>query len=223
MGINRGSWSQAKILKLLLPGLVLLLAGCVGQRVPKTTLPTETTTTASTTSPATLLVADDWPTYHKDLARTGFDRVTVKSPDTLWESEKLDGDVYAEPLIVGNQVFIATEQNSVYSFDLATGKRLWRASLGTPVAISQLGCGDIDPSGTTSTPVADPPAGRLYVVARVQPNHHELFTVDIKDGSIISHRVVDPPGSDPRFQQERGALALSQGRIYIPFGGLYGD
>ncbi len=180
-------------------------------------------TTPSTTSPTISPEADDWPTYHKDLSRNGFDAVTLKSPKTLWESEPLDGNVYAEPLIVGNQVMMATEQNTVYSFDLGTGKRIWKASLGTPVSISQLGCGDIDPSGITSTPVADPSAGQMYVVARVQPNHHELFTVAIKDGSIISHRVVDPPGSDPRFQQQRGALALSRGRIYIPFGGLYGD
>ncbi len=223
MGIGRHLRSPVKVTKFLLIGALPFVVGCAGQVVPTTSHSSETPTTPSTTLPATLPAVDDWPTYHKDLARSGFDAVTVKSPKTLWQSETVDGDVYAEPLIVGNQVLIATEQNSVYSFDFATGKRIWRVSLGTPVSVSQLGCGDIDPSGATSTPVADPSARLLYVVARVQPNHHELFTVAIKDGSIISHRVVDPTGSDPRFQQQRGALALSQGRIYIPFGGLYGD
>ena len=214
---------KAKALRFLLPAALLLVAGCAGQGVPATSRSNETAPTTSPPGPATPIAADDWPSYHKDLARSGFDATTVRSPKTLWESEKLDGDVYAEPLIVGNRVLIATEQNSVYSFELGTGKRIWKVSLGTPVSISQLGCGDIDPSGTTGTPVADPSARRLYVVARVQPNHHELFTVDITDGSIISHRMVDPTGSDPRVQQQRGALALSQGRVYIPFGGLYGD
>jgi outer membrane protein assembly factor BamB len=88
---------------------------------------------------------------------------------------------------------------------------------------ADLSCGNIDPSGITATPVADVSAGRLYVVGRLQPNHHELFVLNIATGATISHRTVDPPGSDPRVQQERGALALANGKIYIPFGGLFGD
>jgi outer membrane protein assembly factor BamB len=141
----------------------------------------------------------------------------------LWTSDSLDGDIYAEPLIVGEKVLVATEQNSVYSLDIQTGKVLWQVSLGTPVPRADLSCGDIDPSGITSTPVADYTTGRLYVVARIQPNHHELFVLDSQTGAIASHRPGDPPGADPRVQQQRSALALSNGRVYVAFGGLYGD
>lgn len=96
-------------------------------------------------------------------------------------------------------------------------------NLGTPIPLADLGCGDIDPSGITSTPVADLTTGRLYVVARVQPNHHELFVLDIQSGTVLSHRPIDPPGADPRFQQQRSALVISNGRVYIAFGGLFGD
>ena len=201
-----------------------LLAGCGGVGAPaQTATPQPSPSTTLASNPTPLPSRDDWPTYHRDLSRSGFDPVPVGSSNRLWSSDRLDGDVYAEPLVVGESVLVATEQNSVYCLDFATGKSLWHVNLGTPVAISQLGCGDIDPSGTTSTPVADPSAGRLYVVARIQPNHHELFTIDIKTGSVLSHRLVDPPGADPRVQQQRSALALYGGRVYIPFGGLYGD
>ncbi len=204
----------------------ILIGGCVergGPALPSPSGPRPgSTDTASPGTPA-LPSQDDWPTYHRDLSRGGFDPVPFGSPNRIWTSEPLDGDIYAEPLVVGDRVLVATEQNSVYCLDFATGKSQWHVNLGTPVAISQLGCGDIDPSGTTSTPVADPSMGRLYVVARVQPNHHELFTIDIMTGAVLSHRTVDPPGSDPRVQQQRSALALYGGRVYVPFGGLYGD
>jgi outer membrane protein assembly factor BamB len=141
----------------------------------------------------------------------------------LWTSAILDGDIYAEPLVVGEKVLVATEQNSVYSLDFQTSKILWQVNLGTPVPRAELACGNIDPSGITSTPVADPITGRLYVVARIQPDHHELFVLDIQTGAVVSHRTVDPPSADPRVQQQRSALALSNGRVYVAFGGLDGD
>ncbi len=118
---------------------------------------------------------------------------------------------------------MATEQDSVYSFEKDTGKLQWRVSLGKPVPSSELSCGNIDPSGITGTPVADAAAGRLYVVARIQPNHHELFALDLATGTTIWRRTVDPQGADPKVQQQRAALALANGRVYVAFGGLYGD
>jgi outer membrane protein assembly factor BamB len=61
------------------------------------------------------------------------------------------------------------------------------------------------------------------VVAFLRGFHHMLFTLSLADGSVIGEQVVDPVGSTPSVQQERGALAIGSGRVYIPFGGLYGD
>ncbi len=174
---------------------------------------------------STSLSSDDWPTYHGDLSRNGFRPGTSPGASThiLWRSDTLDGDVYAEPLIVEGSVLAATESNSVYSLNIKTGKVQWKVNLGTPVPLSELSCGDIDPSGITSTPAADPAAGRLYVVARIQPNHHELFVLDLTNGSTIAHQTVDPAGSGPKVQQQRSALALANDKVYIAFGGLAGD
>jgi hypothetical protein len=74
-------------------------------------------------------------------------------------STALDGAVYAEPLVVHGTVIVATENDSVYSLDPANGSVLWRQHLGTPVRLSTLPCGNIDPLGITGTPAFDPATG----------------------------------------------------------------
>jgi outer membrane protein assembly factor BamB len=136
----------------------------------------------------------------------------------------VDGDVYASPLIFQGHVIVATENNTVYSLDLFTGSVIWTIHLGDPVDSASLPCGDIAPvSGITGTPALDPAAGRVYVVAFLRGRHHMLFGLSLVDGSVSVQRDVDPAGSDPAVQQQRGALAIGSGYVYVPLGGLYGD
>ncbi len=121
-------------------------------------------------------------------------------------------------------MIVATENNTVYSLDLVSGHALWKSHLGTPVNARSLPCGNISPvTGITGTPAADPLGGAVYVVAFLSGYHHVLFTLNLADGSVLGQRLVDPAGSDPLVQQERGALAMSNGYVYVPFGGLFGD
>jgi outer membrane protein assembly factor BamB len=121
-------------------------------------------------------------------------------------------------------VYAATEGNSVYALDAANGTVAWRAALGPPVAGSDLPCGNVDPSGITGTPVVDIASQTLFAVAFLRADHHhELFALDLSDGHVKFHRPVDPPGLDPRVEQQRGALTISAGRVYVAFGGLFGD
>jgi len=170
-------------------------------------------------------LAFDWPEYHQNAARTGVGpgSIAVSSPREAWRAA-VDGDVYASPLIVSGHVLVATENNTVYSLDLFTGSVVWKQHLGDPVDATTLPCGDIQPvTGITGTPAADVVSGRLYVVAFIHGFHHVLFTLSLVDGSVVTQQIVDPAGSVPSVQQERGALAISSGHVYIPFGGLYGD
>ena len=166
----------------------------------------------------------DWPTYHRGLARDGADPSgpALGRVRRLWQAQ-VDGAVYAEPLVVSGLVIVATEGDSVYAFSAAGGSKVWRTALGTPVSQSSLPCGNIDPSGITGTPVADPQKGIVYVVAFVQGPKHVLFAIDLKIGNVLWQRPIDAPGADPSVHQERSALALSQGRVYVAYGGLYGD
>jgi hypothetical protein len=49
----------------------------------------------------------------------------------------------------------------VYALDAGTGARIWERSLGAPVPLSALPCGNINPMGVTGTPTIDPAAGIL--------------------------------------------------------------
>ncbi len=170
-------------------------------------------------------LAFDWPEYHQNAARTGIGpgSLPLSSPREAWRNT-VDGDVYASPLIVSGHALVATENNTVYSLDLFSGAVVWKQHLGDPVDASTLPCGNIQPvTGITGTPAADVFAGRLYVVAFLRGFHHVLFTLSLVDGSVVSQQIVDPAGSVPSAQQERGALAIGSGHVYIPFGGLYGD
>ena len=141
-----------------------------------------------------------------------------------WQSQVLDGDVYAAPLVVNGRVIVVTQHAGVYAFDAATGRPQWQAALGTPVQAASLPCGDVAPEvGVLSRPVADAAHGLLYVVAFLAPAHHELFILELGGGRIREHRAVDAPSDSPMVEQQRGALALSHGYVYVPYGGLFGD
>lgn len=165
-----------------------------------------------------------WPQYHRDGARSG---VLPRAPGASFHLDWraiVDGDVYASPLVAGGLVVIATENDTVYALDATSGQLRWRRHLGSPVAAASLPCGDIDPvSGITGTPAADPATGTLYVVAFTQPAAHRLYALDLSSGAVRGSVGVDPPGETPQTQQQRGALALSSGHVYVPFGGLFGD
>jgi outer membrane protein assembly factor BamB len=131
--------------------------------------------------------------------------------------------VYAEPLAVDGHVLVATENDTLYALDARTGQVQWRTSVGTPVPQSALPCGNIDPLGITGTPVYDPRTGLVFAVAETTGPRHILVGVDVKTGRVKVRRVVDPAGMDPSPYQQRGALALNGDRVYVAFGGLYGD
>ncbi len=166
-----------------------------------------------------------WFTYHADASRSGVAQgPSLANARQTWTSPGLDGDIYAEPLVVGGDVIAATENNSVYALDGSTGAIVWRTNLGPPVDSSTLPCGNIAPtSGITGTPVFDPSTGLLYAVAFLAPGHHELFALRERTGDVVWRRGADPPGMDPLTHQLRAALTLANQHVYVAFGGLFGD
>ena len=136
----------------------------------------------------------------------------------------VDAPVYAQPLVVGAEVIVATENDSVYALSASSGAVLWTRHLASPVP-SGLPCGNISPSGITGTPVADPATGQLWLVTfTAQPAYqHTLWDLDLATGRTAWQRSIDVSGTDPKAQQQRGALTLLGSRVYVPLGGLYGD
>jgi outer membrane protein assembly factor BamB len=168
-----------------------------------------------------------WTTYHGDGARSGFTATPAHVAGlTVLRAIRLDGAVYAQPVLApgpgGPAVIAVTENDTVYA--LRGGRTLWTRSLGSPVPRSVLPCGNIDPLGITGTPVVDSAAGLVYVAAELgDPIRHELVALDTRTGAVRWRRGIDPPGSQPRFEQQRAALALTGGRVWVALGGLAGD
>ncbi len=186
---------------------------------------------ALTSSPATA-AAPTWTTYDHDGARsaTDPDSAAPTTPTPAWStSAQLDGATYAQPLVYGSRVYVATENDTVYALDAASGTVAWQRSLGTPVPAGDLPCGDISPTvGITSTPVIDPASGRIYAVADVLTGgvvQHQLFALDLNTGTPDAGFpvAVDPPGQDPEAILQRASLALDAGRVIVPYGGNSGD
>src|SRR6266568_5109749 len=191
---------------LLLGMCTLLLVGCAippsqGSTPPALTTPL--TLPPATTSPTSLPSSTDWTTYHRNNARTG---LVENAPDphqlTRAWNVQLDGAVYAEPLVVGGRVIVATEGDSLYALNRNTGQVQWRTNVGSPVPLSTLPCGNIDPLGITGTPVYDPATGLVFAVAEIQGPAHILVGVDVATGQVRVRRSVDIPAME---QQPRGS------------------
>src|SRR5205807_1506297 len=138
--------------RIILPGLlVVLLVQAVGdRRQAPVTHPLSPVAYRLPPEPT----GSDWTMYHADPARTGY-VAGLPNPTRLtrlW-TQQLDGAVYAEPLVVAGHVLVATENDTLYALDARTGQVQWRLSVGSPVPLSALPCGNIDPLGITGTPV----------------------------------------------------------------------
>ena len=179
----------------------------------------------------------DWPTYHKDAARTGLDSTApafMNSVNQQWAHTGFDRSVYAEPLVYGTMVLVTTEGNTVYALDAATGGLLWSKNYGTSVPGGQFPCGNINPVGVTGTPVIDTVSGTMYFVAMVWDGtngtsiHYQLEAINLNaSGTELWSRTIAPTDAtytfDPLIEGQRSALSLASGNVYIPFGGRAGD
>ena len=179
-------------------------------------------------SPAAHQTYPDWPTYHGDAARTGVSASMPQAAGTpvLAKSIKLDGAVYASPIVAGGNTVVATENDTVYAFG-PTNATVWRTHLGAPSPAGERPCGDIDPLGITGTPVYSKATGAHGVVyAAIEianPPRHRLVALDATTGAVLWRVDLDLPGTDAAAMQERGALTIAGGRVWVPFGGLAGD
>jgi outer membrane protein assembly factor BamB len=139
------------------------------------------------------------------------------------QSLRLDGAVYASPIVVRGLTIAATEQDTVYAFDQSY-RQVWKRSLGSPSPAEERQCGNIDPLGITGTPVYDATTKHVFVVAEHGGSvRHELYALDVTSGRVAWSKSVDLPGVSARDMQQRGALAIAGGRVWVPYGAQAGD
>jgi hypothetical protein len=180
--------------------------------------------------------------YTDALMTAGYAK-TLKLDTTF--NPAINGDVYAQPLYVkngpgGKEVFVVvTEQNHAMAID-GKGAVVWEhpssptdtTNFGPPVTgvHGALGCGNIDPLGITGTPVIDEGTRTVYFDAMTfgggTPTH-KIYGLSLDDGTIKPGWPVTVDtavaGFTSKGHNQRGALALVDGVVYVPYGGHYGD
>src|SRR5712691_739700 len=150
-------------------------------------------------------------------------------------STKVNGQVFAEPIVAGQRVIAATMNDWVYGLNAVTGAIKWSLSLGAPFPTSAVQCGDAKPNaGVMSTPVYDPSTGTVYLVAEEVPagndSFHPAFFLHALDAQTGAERPGWPvlihgaPVNAPTKQfsaireWQRPGLLLLGGTVYAAFG-----
>jgi outer membrane protein assembly factor BamB len=170
-----------------------------------------------------------WTTYHNTPAGTGVDGQVggVDTSTRAWVSPSLDGQLYGEPLVYGDRVYVATENNTVYALSAVNGTVEWSMHLGAPVPASALPCGDIRPTaGITGTPVIDTSRDEIFAVADLYADGkpaHTLFGLSLASGKVELREDADPPGVNTAALLQRTGLALDDGQVVLGMGGNDGD
>jgi polyvinyl alcohol dehydrogenase (cytochrome) len=178
------------------------------------------------TNPST---AGTWTVYHGNALGTGLSTAftSIDTSRRAWTSPAVDGQLYGQPVALGNDVYVATQNNTVYALSSSSGRVIWSRHLARAVPSSALPCGDISPSvGITSTPVIDPDRNEIFVVADEFVSgrpEHRLVGLNATSGAIELNQNVDPPGSNPAALLQRTGLNLDQGHVVFAMGGNYGD
>jgi len=202
--------------------------------------------TLSLIAAADTAAAQNVATYHGRADRSG----NFVMPGFTWDAARglrLDpgftprfaGHLYAQPLYRrppggGATLIAASESNTVTAIDAARSATLWSRSLGEPVPLSAFGCGNIDPLGITGTPAIEEASGTIYLDAMVADPagpRHRVFALSLADGSVRPGWPIDVADAvratgeafDPRVHNQRGALLIQGGMLYIPYGGFFGD
>jgi hypothetical protein len=187
------------------------------------------------------IAAADVGTIGRDTLRTGWDSTeSTLSPSSVSSSNfgklfstAVDGQVYAQPLVVGGTVIAATENNAVYGLDSVTGDTKWQRSLGPAWPASTVSCGDLAPNiGITSTPVFDPETNSVFLLAKTndgsspQLPHWYMHSLDQVTGAErpgFPVLISGAPTNDPTrpfnamTAMQRPGLLLMNGVVYAGF------
>jgi iron transport multicopper oxidase len=174
--------------------------------------------------------------WYPNQPRLSPDAVSNTNFGQLWDAP-VEGQVYAQPLVTGTSVIVATEGNRVYSLDSETGETKWSIDLGTPFPYTLIGwgCGDLTPDiGVTATPVIDTASDTVYLTHKTYATGSTVdaaYYMDALDADtgqqrpgfpkLLSGTAQNAPGVDfeATTELQRPGLLLMDGVVYAGFGG----
>ncbi len=213
-------------------GVVVVLALVAGALIARTVV---ASSSAHASSPPNVTTAafnnmrTDWDPNEPNLSPSDVQSGTFGKIFTA----KLDGSIYAQPLVYNGTVIVTTEKAYAYGLNSTTGKIIWQHKFGKPFEASEIGCGDLTPDiGSTSTPVIDPSTGIVYLTTRLQTgtgltnSHWWLQAVSATTGTEVSGFPVEIQGTpynspgvsfNDNYAMQRPGLLLLGGVIYLAF------
>jgi hypothetical protein len=198
-------------------------------------------------------------TEHNDVTRSGANtNESILTPANVASTtfgklftQPVDGYIVGQPLYLSsvqfpngtthNVVYVATQHDSVFAFDADTTQApLWSVSFidpangvtTQPISPLDYGCPGtaFKEIGIVGTPVIDPVAGTLFVVAKTMENGAYIFRLhslsvttgaDVIPPAVISATAMTNTGTlqfNGAIQMQRPALLLEDGTIYVAFG-----
>jgi hypothetical protein len=146
----------------------------------------------------------------------------------------VEGQVYAQPLVINRSLFIATEENWIYRLDPDNGAIQWSRQVATPWNPADIGCTDLTPwIGITGTPVVDESTNTAYFFSKTYasgtsgPAAWFAHAVDLITGAERPNFPVEIAGTaqnspqifNPTDELQRPGLLLMDGVVYAGFGG----
>jgi len=165
-------------------------------------------------------------------------RAATMARDTTFAGT-FTGAMWASPVYLDNGpggrglFFAVTTGNDVVALDETTGAVTWTHNIGASPQNSGAGCGSIHPIGILSTPVIDPATRTIYVAGAIGTTNitrHEVHALSVDDGSLKTGWPVNASTSTSgtlafpsMAQNQRSALSLVGGTLYVAYGGHVGD
>jgi hypothetical protein len=152
--------------------------------------------------------------------------------ETATGGQTVSGAVYAQPLVVGSTVIVATETDQVYGLDAGTGKYLWHTSLGSPFVIANNStlktCTDLTPNiGVTGTPAYDSVTGHIFMFANIMTSgapQYYMVEMNPTTGGVVSKTLITGhPTNDShvsfsaKYNMERPGVLVMGGAVFGAF------
>jgi hypothetical protein len=248
LALDRESKLTYKIRLIFIPSLVVDMALRVKCETGRSGISFACLMTLFTTFCALPAKAAAITTYHYDNARTGWNQIeTILTPASVGNLRlrtlvALDQQVDAQPLFVPgvtiaggrhNVLYVATENDTIYALDAASGAILLQTNFGPPVRQSALPgqCNNNSSVvGINSTPVIDLTSNTLYAMIHAYENNTPIYRLHALALATLTDKV--PPAvvhatatlSDGRswnfqaaYSRQRAALVEANGNIYAGF------
>ncbi len=147
------------------------------------------------------------------------------------------GEFASSPLFLAGatpgtgRFYAATTENDVYALDEVTGATVWKRNIGGHRVNAPTCLATPVHHGILSTGVIDAAAHVLYVAAAMTDGHHEIHALALDNsGAEVAGWPVDVSkikagtlAFNSGDQNQRSALSLVNGIVYVAFGGYCGD